>query len=735
MSASTDGIQHSALLASLREQDLRHSYFVFGIHGHQPVGNFEKVLEQAYQQAYLPFFQVLARHPQVKFVFHSCGYLLEWIERSHPEFFDSIGVMVARGQLEILGGGFYEPVLAAISPEDGRAQLERLSDYLETRFGRRPEGMWLAERVWEPHMPVVIARAGLRYALVDDFHFLAAGRTYEELRGYFSAEYQGEVISLFPISEKLRYLLPFRLPQETIEYFRSLASDEGMPLLVMVDDAEKFGIWPKTYQWVYEERWLENFLESLEQNRDWLHTVTFSEFLSMCPPLSTAYLPSGSYFEMGEWTLPPVAGRELEHLLSLLKSNNVSDRFKPFVKGGNWLNYFVKYPESNHMHKRAQWISRQYQARKSPSRASKDDWRGRGLAALYRAQCNDGYWHGVFGGLYLPHLRHAIYENLIEAEFLLERSRKRSGRWNAATAGDLDWDQKEEVLLSTEKLTAFVDAAEGGAVYELDFKPRRFNLADNLARRPESYHGKLLNAIPAGSETRDRDGSESIHDLKKEFNYSIAELQRYDLGRRGIFQDQLLWPQTEFENYRQWDLPPADGFFLEAYALNLEGTAAVLSRRHRWRLDAESGMLAHEKTVRIVDLQVLQCQHRWLCEDRAIMARHLCGLNFSFLTDDDPQKYLAFNDGWDRQGLSWIGSRTHVRRVEVADGWARLRLLIDFEPSCEIWAFPIKTISQSESGYEQNYQCSFIGALWSLQLAAGQWQEARVNIAVEEWSP
>src|SRR5436305_7940107 len=42
--------------------------------------------------------------------------------------------------------------------------------------------------------------------------------------------------------------------------------------------------------------------------------------------------------------------------------------------------------------------------------------------ALYRGQCNCPYWHGAFGGIYLPHLRNAIYNQLIACDNLIDRA-------------------------------------------------------------------------------------------------------------------------------------------------------------------------------------------------------------------------------------------------------------------------------------------------------------------------
>ena len=65
-----------------------------------------------------------------------------------------------------------------------------------------------------------------------------------------------------------------------------------------------------------------------------------------------------------------------------------------FLKGGIWKNFFVKYEESNRIHKRTLELSK---ARESVNKPDFD-------TALYKAQTNDALWHGVFGGLYLPNL-------------------------------------------------------------------------------------------------------------------------------------------------------------------------------------------------------------------------------------------------------------------------------------------------------------------------------------------
>lgn len=146
------------------------------IHAHQPIGNFDEVMELTYSRSYSPFVECLARHPRVRVGLHYSGVLFEWFAERHPEYLHRIGALAARGQVEVVGGGFYEPILITIPLEDQIEQIRRLSDFIAEHFGKRPGGAWLAERVWEPQLPAALAEAGVEYTLVDDNHFLAAGR-------------------------------------------------------------------------------------------------------------------------------------------------------------------------------------------------------------------------------------------------------------------------------------------------------------------------------------------------------------------------------------------------------------------------------------------------------------------------------------------------------------------------------------------------------------------------------
>src|SRR5688572_29629380 len=136
---------------------------------------------EATERAYRPFLERVRARPEVRLTMHCTGSLLGWLREHAPATFDALGEVVTAGRVELLTGGFYEPILAILPDADKRGQIERLSDFLRAHFGVRPRGMWLAERVWEPHLVRALHDAGVQYVLVDDRHFVLAGLEAEDL--------------------------------------------------------------------------------------------------------------------------------------------------------------------------------------------------------------------------------------------------------------------------------------------------------------------------------------------------------------------------------------------------------------------------------------------------------------------------------------------------------------------------------------------------------------------------
>ena len=111
---------------------------------------------------------MLGGHPRIRISMHFSGILLDWIETHRPDSVKGLRALVEKGQVEILGGGFYEPILPVISDAHKVGQLKKLSAAVKRLFGTAPRGLWLAERVWEPTLVKPIAEAGLEYVLLDE---------------------------------------------------------------------------------------------------------------------------------------------------------------------------------------------------------------------------------------------------------------------------------------------------------------------------------------------------------------------------------------------------------------------------------------------------------------------------------------------------------------------------------------------------------------------------------------
>ncbi|MDE1980764.1 MAG: DUF1926 domain-containing protein [Betaproteobacteria bacterium] len=499
---------------------------LFGVHAHQPVGNFREVLDDAHWRCYRPFLQILERFPDFHFSLHISGWLLDDLLARYPDDIALLKTMVTRGQVELFCAGYTEPVLAAIPVRDRIGQINLMAARLEQVFGQRPSGAWLTERVWDSGVVPSLAACGIRYVTVDDYHFLCSGKREDELAGYFSTEEDGRRLDIFPISEALRYRLPFSPATDAVRYLESLAGDDGGRAAVYFDDIEKFGIWPETYDWVYTRGWLEEFVQRVLDS-PLVQPRRFSDYHATSRTHGVVYLPTTSYIEMNEWTLPAEAASVYAGLVEETRRSGRYDTGKPFLRGGIWRNFLSRYPESNWMHKRMLGLSARLagisDARRTPEMRN----------ALYEAQANDAYWHGLFGGLYLPHLRRAVYAALVRLEGALDEVSRRPEFQSC----DLDLDGNPEYFLQNGVLQAVVCSDGRADIRELDHYRLRHNFADTLMRQREHYHHKvILNQESA----HDGAGIANPHE-RVSFKHAIGpEDMVFDPFQRSLFIDRIV---------------------------------------------------------------------------------------------------------------------------------------------------------------------------------------------------
>jgi alpha-amylase len=487
-------------------------YLPIVFHFHQPVDNFEHVFEDSYKKAYKPLMEALYNYSEVKATLHFSGNILEWFIKNKPNFTDKIKEMASRDQIEIIGGGYYEPIYAVIPHRDKLAQINKLTSLIKDEFKLEVKGAWLSERVWEPNYPSFLNEAGLKYVIVDDNHFRSTGISQDQTLYTYMTEDDGNTTRIFPINEKLRYLVPWKPTTHTIEYLEDFADEKGDRIAVLISDAEKMGLWGSTHEICYIEGlgheegdngrpFIPCLFERIIEN-DWIKSITLSEYMENYSAKGLVYLPTSSYDKMEEWVLPTSIRRSFEDYRDKLREDESKQELYMFLKGGFWRYFLVKYPESNNMHKKMLYVRKilidtedKLKEIKDPALRKKveslilDAWE-----EIYKSQCNDAYWHGLFGGVYLQFLRFAIYEHLINAEKIIDKINNLLNKdvksYIKIIPIDFNTDSKTDLLIETNQVNLYINPSEGGTLFELDYKPKSYNLLNTLTRWEEAYHSK-----------------------------------------------------------------------------------------------------------------------------------------------------------------------------------------------------------------------------------------------------
>ncbi len=694
---------------------------VLALHNHQPIGNFDNVFQQAFEDSYRPFLEVLSRYPTLKISLHTSGSLMEWLAQHQPGYVDQLAKLVEQGQLEILGGAYYEPILAMTPSWDRVGQIRTYTRWLQNRLGATIRGMWIPERVWEQAMTRDLVDAGIEYTVLDDFHFKSVGLNESQLTGHFLTEDEGRVLSVFPGSEYLRYVIPFGQPQQTIDYLAKMADQHPNSVVVFGDDGEKFGTWPGTKKHVYEEGWLSRFFDALVQNQSWLQVTTLAEAFDNVLPVGKVYLPDCSYREMTEWSLPVAKILEYEHVAHDMHDDPRWQSLRPLIRGGFWRNFKAKYPEADEMYCRMMSVSRRLQETLAAAAAGdpvNSDLVEQARAELYRGQCNCSYWHGAFGGIYLPHLRNAVYQHLIAADNLLDRAIGRTENWIEATADDFNFDARQEVRLTNERVMALLNPSRGGQMTELDVRRIQHNLLATLARRPEAYHEK----VRAG-ENQNTGNVASIHERVVFKQPGLDQRLQYDDHLRKSLIDVFYDNDVSLEAIVNGTAVQRGDF--------INGNYEARIRRNPDRIQVQmlreglvSGLPVCITKGITIDAGSSTLQVAYLLENLPPDRQLHFAVEFNFAGMPSNAYGRNFHD-IDGNLLGQLGEKLDLHNVfglGLTDEWLGLDVNLKTSRPTSFWTFPVETVSQSEGGFELVHQSVAVLPHWQVEAdKEGRW--------------
>ncbi len=641
---------------------------LFGLHMHQPVDNFDEAIQRGAESCYAPLFSLLKKYPEFKFSLHCSGWLLEKISREYKDIYDDMKSLSAAGSVEFLTAGYYEPVLGSIPSCDRVAQIEMLSHVLKRDFSQEPKGLWLTERVWESGVVADIVEAGVDYALVDDYHFIAAGFESGSLGGYHYTEESGKRLALFPISQTLRYAIPFKPAQKALEAVRGSFGDMEDAAIIF-DDAEKFGMWPGTHEWVYGKGWLEEFIERVLED-EVVETLTYGEFMNKKRAKGIAYLPNVSYYEMGEWSLKADDALALERLREEMGEERFDREGKKFLKGGIWKNFFVKYEESNRLHKRM--------LESSLNRTDDPNY----LEALYPLQTNDVFWHGVFGGLYLPNLRDNAYRYLTMCENL------RYGKRGALERNDVDMDGFDEIKWVGKSVIMRFESRYGGQLVEFLQRDSLFNFQNVLTRRKEAYHEKILRQEESNEPESADEGISTIHTTKHRVGDEVRRALIYDWYIKNSFVDHISDHSLGLESFRECRFREFSDFANQPFELETEKESATFFRK--------GGIYDGRKYETTLE-------KRYDFEDDGVGFFIELESESSHIYEYGIEFNLHFADIADIElnGEPFVEGVTHeLRSFTLSDPYTGKRVEFSTDHFFSLIATLLQTVSQSEEGYE-----------------------------------
>jgi alpha-amylase len=657
---------------------MSHVRLILAVHNHQPVGQCEGILENSYRTSYLPFLEVLESYPELPFVVHTSGPLLEWLVDRHADYIARVRALVEAGRIEVLGGGFHEPILTMIPLRDRVGQIREFTEYLQDLFPKPIRGIWLAEGVWEQHLVSAIADAGIAYTVLDDDHFVRAGCAPDDVFGYYLTEYDGRLLKVFAAAGTLRPSIPLAEPQATFEYLRWVAQTRPGSTVVLAVEGEKLRAGPGILDHVETHGWLERFCEMIVANRGWIEPTTMARVVDTTLPRGKVFLPEGSYRETADRALVVEAlAKGVKRLVERPQSGQLERLFRP---GGSWCNFKARYPESDEMYARMLGISKRLAAaRENPD--ADPDYLDVARRELYRGQCHCAYWDGSSGGIYRPRLRNAVYQGLINAHNALDDALGLAGPRVDLEVGDFNLDARREVRLENDHLIAWVRPARGGQIYELDVRGTATNLLATFDRQPEADDAP-------GRDAYDRPGLKALVDHFYPIDLTLEDLIAGRETELGDFANGTFLAKTRREPGRV------------ALAMERPGIAGRHAIRVRKTIELSAGDNGLSVHYELDELPAGVCLH------------FAVELNLAALSGHAPD--CAYSDPAG-EPLGMLDCRLdllHTRGLALSDGSLDLVLRLSWSKSTSLWCFPVETASRGEGGLEALYQSSTVIPHW-----------------------
>ncbi len=666
---------------------MRSISLIFGTHNHQPDGTPSEQFEEAYQNTYKPFLSLLYNYPRIPVVLHYCGSLFEWLEAAHPEFIMLLKEMIKREQVELLGGGYYAPVLCLLPDGDKLGQIEMMNTFIRTTFGTRPRGSWIMERVWEPGLARILSNSGIEYTFLDDHYFRIAGLEAERCYHPYLTEDQGKTVTVVPLQTELQNMIPHSSPEDLIIELNESADFDASKIACIVLPAERLVDSNETEQIYGEEGWLPRFLDLINKNRDWLHAVNPRFARERLAPRGRLYFPCLSSSESMKSALSAKRQKVFQELAKKLRK----PESEAYLQGGYFRQFLTKYPEISLLYSRLMYthlLVSQIRGDKYKKKAA--------LNELWKGETGAVYWNGERGRTYESALRKAAYRAFIEAE----RVTRRVGMFMPSIiAADFDMDGHSEYLYQGKVLNAFVHRV-GASLFELDYIPKRWNYLDTIARWPEPYH---------------------------KYKYEGC-----DWYLRKAFLDHFFSPNTTLEKFDRMNYQELGEFLdqpFELEELRREQRRLIMVRNGTVRIGRKKYPLSLRKSYRFKEYGI-ELSVR-LTNQATVPLRLIYGseLNLSFSEFGEQSASFSAVSGEREIHLAPQSAAVEaISRVCIEDKSNSVQITLAADKQFALWSLPVQTVCYIRKKKETTYQSSCFLCRWNLEIEPSRYEELKLSL-------
>lgn len=408
-----------------------------------------------YQTVYKPLISFLYSHPKFKFTFSFTGEQLAWYKKNCPEFLKVLGELNSRRQIEILGGGYYNPIFPLLYPMDRTGQIEKLSSEIRDLIGKRPRGISLFASSWESSLISTFQSCGMEYAILDSSLIPPSKQLYLPI---ITAD-KGKTLCIFPSFSNFEpdeNITPSAYLKNIISAIKKV-SKENIPFSEVDERTVTVDLGKHLTGRLLKSGWIEDFLEELENS--------YSGTIELSLPLTCrresasfvqSYIPAGISSKISLWALIPFTAVQNKEKFPL----TIYDLFRT-------------YPRHQALYNRMLYVSmllNQCHGDKMRKKAAREK--------LWESQEGKAFIYSPSEAEFNSKRRFLAYKSLAEAEKLI---REAEDFTESITAFDYNCDGNDEYICHMNQYNACI-GLESGSVFEFDVMKNFINYTDNYSR-------------------------------------------------------------------------------------------------------------------------------------------------------------------------------------------------------------------------------------------------------------